>query len=137
MAQVTENGISAIGKLLAAHGGSGLFDPAPHLVRWLSMLPVEIDHVEARTIHRQLCQFIESHSALMLGAPPTFERLPHILNVIGSALETELVDAGVTAQFGAILRRLSGALPGDVLQAAFAAVASDEARARLQRAVSQ
>ena len=54
----TENGISALGKLLRYVGADGGLDVARLMRTWLSALPLVEDEMEARATYKLLCDFV-------------------------------------------------------------------------------
>lgn len=60
----TDNVVSAIGKIIKAHGST--FNPRPYLSIWLNSLPLRIDEVEAVTQHRFLTQILLNDQTLLI-----------------------------------------------------------------------
>jgi len=57
----TENAISSVGKIIQ-YQGDCIVDMLGALVdAWVSWLPIEIDVIEAKVVHYQLCHFIKSY----------------------------------------------------------------------------
>ena len=133
-AQVTENALSAVGKLILARREQ--LDAPQQIVRWLSHLPVKVDEVEARVIHLQLVEMVQLYPDAVLGPAPARERLSFVLNVIGDALETDRVDDRVNAQFAQLLQHLSQTLPSELMQQTWSSL-DENIQQKLQRAVQQ
>jgi hypothetical protein len=54
----TENAISSVGKIIVFQE-SELGADVPELMKlWLSWLPIEVDEIEAKAVHKHLCNLI-------------------------------------------------------------------------------
>eukprot|EP01087_Luapelamoeba_hula_P021903 TRINITY_DN773_c0_g1_i1.p1 TRINITY_DN773_c0_g1~~TRINITY_DN773_c0_g1_i1.p1 ORF type:complete len:1105 (+),score=203.93 TRINITY_DN773_c0_g1_i1:1361-4675(+) len=122
----TENAISAWGKFCQFQGHRT--DLTQALAHWISWLPVSQDVVEAKITYAQLCFFFENHHASLLGQG--FANLRHVLNVIASVRNSNLVDDRTNQAFATILANLQRVVPEDVLNAAIAGL-TPEQRAKL------
>lgn len=132
--QVAENAVSAIGKILLTRAHEV---PVVELVpRYIALLPIVVDNVEALVVYDQFVQLAALYPDAVFGAPPTADRLRHILHVVGTALETDCVDEKVTVQFTEMLKHIQSAMPANEVAAAFAALA-DVPRVRIQRALEE
>ncbi len=60
---------------------------------FLSYLPVSEDEVEAQVTYDNLTIFIEQHSSVVLGN--NFQNLPQLLNILGTAINTNMVTENV------------------------------------------
>jgi hypothetical protein len=123
----TENAISAWGKFCQFQGHR--IDLAQALAHWVSWLPVSMDVVESKITYAQLAYFLDVHPDKILGQG--FSHLAHILDVVASVRNTNLIDDRTNQAFGALVGHLSTRVPTEVLQAAIAAV-SPERRQNLQ-----
>jgi hypothetical protein len=131
--QVAENAISAVGKILLSRPQE-VPNAAEMVARYVSHLPIVVDDVEAIVIYGQFVQFAALYPQAVFGAPPDAARLQHVLNVIGTALETKCVDEKVTVQFTELLKHIQTAMPANEVAAAFGALDALP-RARIQRVI--
>lgn len=100
---VTDNAISALGKVCEFQRGAGL-DTAATLGGWLDYLPVKGDKEEGCIVHEQLVRLVEAQDAALLGAQN--ERLPKVATVFAQVMNTDLATAEVTARMKAVLLSL-------------------------------
>jgi len=109
----TDNCISALGKYIEFCGAQ--IDSQAALEKWLSYLPVTGDLEEGRVIYNRLCKFMETSSVAVIGQ--NAERLGHVIGVLADALETDAVDAALTARIKAIATQLNVQMGPQVTQA--------------------
>ena len=112
---VTENAISAVGKVIQFHSDS--IDLNVMLPAWLSYLPVSQDDGETIVIYKQLCDFMMKYSSIVLGN--NFERLPAVLSLLIEILGTELISEDTNPVIINIIKTMQNELPGDKMQQAF------------------
>jgi len=112
-AHVTENAISALGKIIQFH--SQAIPVAAVLPVWLTYLPVSEDD-ETTVIYKQLCHFVVQYSSIVLG--DNQERLPMVLALLLDALGTSLVENETNEVIVSIIKNLQSQL-GEKMQAAF------------------
>jgi len=112
-AHVTENAISALGKIIQFHAQS--IPVASVLPVWLSYLPVSEDD-ETTVIYKQLCHFVMNYSQIVLGENQ--ERLPMILALLLDVLGTPLVEDETNQVIVSIIKNLQSQC-GEKMQAAF------------------
>jgi hypothetical protein len=116
----TENAISSIGRIIQ-YQPDVLADKLPQLVDfWVSLLPIEVDIVEAKLVHQQLCHFIKHINALVFG--PNGKNLPKILDVFGRILETDLVTPETQNVIKEILTSMYKQITPEMFQAALQAI---------------
>jgi hypothetical protein len=127
----TENAISSVGKICRYQ--AQVVNNSQLLPLWLSMLPTTKDKSESPLIYDNLCYFIESNNADLLG--PGYSNLPKILSIFGAVLETELINEQLKQRIVAILKQMQKVLPTDALQGVWATL-SDEHKHKLTRAVT-
>jgi len=119
-ASPTENAISSIGKIIQ-HRPDTLGDQLPSLVSaWVSWLPLEVDIIEAKIVHNQLCHFIKTMNTHVFGANGV--NLPKILNIFGRIVNTELVTPVTQDLIKEILTQMSAQLPPEMISAAMLAI---------------
>eukprot|EP01123_Difflugia_compressa_P007967 TRINITY_DN225_c0_g1_i1.p1 TRINITY_DN225_c0_g1~~TRINITY_DN225_c0_g1_i1.p1 ORF type:complete len:1096 (-),score=260.74 TRINITY_DN225_c0_g1_i1:411-3698(-) len=116
----TENAISSIGKIIQ-YQSDVVSDKLPMLVdAWVSWLPIEVDVIEAKVVHQQLCEFIKNMNALVFG--PNGKNLPLILNIFGRIVDTELVNGETTILIKEILTQMSKQLPPEMVSQAILSI---------------
>jgi len=126
----TENAVSSVGKIIQ-YQADVLGDQIGSLVTaWLSWLPIEVDVIEAKAVHAQLCHFIKSINALVFG--PNGSNLPKVLNIFGKIVNTELVTSATQQVIKEILTQMSAQLPAELIQAAMMAIPPESQRNLLQ-----
>ena len=103
----TDNAISAIGKMCLHQ--SAAFDVGSVLPAWVGYLPVKADIEEAPVVNKQLCQLLQTHQALVLGA--SNERLPKVVEIMADALETNKAPPEVAAVMRAFISQLKASAP--------------------------
>merc|ERR1712130_452308 len=101
-AHVTENAISALGKIIQFH--SQAIPVAAVLPVWLTYLPVSEDD-ETTVIYKQLCHFVVQYSSIVLA-------------LLLDALGTSLVENETNEVIVSIIKNLQSQL-GEKMQAAF------------------
>lgn len=110
---VTENAISSFGKILMHQPSVNREELLPV---WLSWLPVTKDHDESPVTYGTLCDLIQSHGSTVFGGD--LSRLPHVLFIFATVLDTELLSDAVSARMWAILKAMPENFPAEVLQQA-------------------
>lgn len=141
----TENAISSVGKIIVFQEPE-LGGDVPELMKlWLSWLPIEVDEIEAKAVHKHLCNlivgFVSSCCSLSNSARnhphifgAEFANLPKILSVFASLLkeDVDLVEdkeslrnlfKQMHQQMGELIGKAGEVLPPDqqaILQAALA-----------------
>jgi len=104
LASSTENAISSIGKIIQFRYDL-LGDKLGELIKgWLSWLPLEDDIGEAKLVHKQLCDLIESNHPHIFGN--NFENLPVIFNIFSDIISTQLVKKSTNAQIVDIIKKI-------------------------------
>eukprot|EP00004_Rigifila_ramosa_P000753 TRINITY_DN10783_c0_g1_i1.p1 TRINITY_DN10783_c0_g1~~TRINITY_DN10783_c0_g1_i1.p1 ORF type:complete len:1103 (-),score=294.98 TRINITY_DN10783_c0_g1_i1:27-3248(-) len=79
----TDNTISAIGKICLNQGAA--ISALPQLIQvWVDGLPIKGDRMEARVVYAQLCTFLESGNAAVLG--PNFSNMTKVVIALADAL---------------------------------------------------
>jgi len=112
----TENAISSVGKIIQYHPDK-INDKLKDLTRlWLTWLPIEIDLVEAKLVHKQLCQLIQTNHPFIFG--DNFENLPIILNVFADIIYSKLVKKETNLQITAIIKEMQSQNP-ELVKTAF------------------
>jgi len=138
---VTENCVSALGTIASvAFAGE---QQAQLLQLWLANLPLTADEVEAKVVHRQLCDLIEQGHPAIVG--DGFQRLPAVLGVFGRLLEAAegeapgcpeaLLDARTRDRIVALTKQIQQQVPAAQVQGAFEALSAEQQGA-VQRALS-
>eukprot|EP01121_Diplochlamys_sp_Union-15-3_P011705 TRINITY_DN3423_c0_g1_i1.p1 TRINITY_DN3423_c0_g1~~TRINITY_DN3423_c0_g1_i1.p1 ORF type:complete len:876 (-),score=130.93 TRINITY_DN3423_c0_g1_i1:36-2663(-) len=117
----TDNAISSIAKIIKFQGKHVNVNQL--LPQWLSWLPTTDDPIECIVVHGQLCDFIETHKAVLFG--DSFERLPLVLKVFAEIVGTEYIDEAVSKRILYILNQLSS-LPATLLSTAFNTLSQDQ-----------
>ena len=72
---------------------------------FFSFLPVTEDKEESSNTYRMACELIERHSSGIFG--DNLENLPHILNVFGLVLGTDLIDEETTTKMVTIIKHFA------------------------------
>jgi len=89
-ASSTENAISSVGKIIQFQT-SFLNEKLPEVIKlWLSWLPLQIDLIEAKLVHKQLCTLIETNHPGIFGE--NFSNLPVILGIFADITSSKLVN---------------------------------------------
>jgi hypothetical protein len=115
-ASSTENAISSVGKIIKFQPQL-LGNKLPEVVRlWLSWLPLEIDIIEAKVVHRQLCELIQSNNPHVFGE--NFKNLPVILNIFSDIISSRLIKKDTSTLIIDIVKNMQNQMP-DVVNAAF------------------
>lgn len=138
---VGENCVSALGTI-ASVAFTG--EPQAQLLHlWLANLPLTADEVEAKVVHRQLCDLVEQGHPAIVGSG--FEKLPALLGVFGHLLEAAeddepgcpeaLVDASTRDRIVAITKQIQQQVPAPQVQSAWAALTAEQQGA-VQRALA-
>ena len=110
----TENAVSALGKFCEFQ--SSAVDTHQLMPFWLSQLPLKADKSEAKAVHDQLCRFLESGDARLLGKDN--ENLPRIMLILASIISegTAIVSEESRNKLMAILQRTVQSLPLEAIQ---------------------
>jgi len=112
----TENAISSVGRIIQ-HQADILGDKLPHLVDlWVNWLPIEVDTIEAKLVHQQLCYFIKHINSAVFGS--NGKNLVKVLDTFGRIVDTDLVTPETQNTIKEILASMQKQLPPDVLQSA-------------------
>jgi hypothetical protein len=112
----TENAISSIGRIIQ-HQPDVLGDKLASLTDlWVNWLPIEVDTIEAKLVHEQLCHFIKHINSCVFG--PNGKNLVKVLDIFGKIVDTELITPATQATIKEILASMQKQLPADVLQSA-------------------
>jgi len=131
----TENAISSLGKICVFQE-SELGGELPRLMHlWLDSLPLEIDEIEAKAVHKMLFGLIVGNHPHVFGQD--FANLPKILNIFAFLLKEDTPEEFTESkastrellvqmhrQMGEILQKAAAVLPEDqqaVLSAALSA----------------
>jgi len=112
----TENGISSVGKIIEYQPqtmGNRLNEVS---ILWLSWLPLQVDMMEAKIAHKQLCRLIKANNAHILGE--NFSNLPRILAVFADIIGSKLVKKETTAEIIEIVKGMQVQIP-NIVAAAF------------------
>jgi hypothetical protein len=110
----TENAVSSVGKIIQFQSDM-ITERLPELMdKWVSWLPIEIDVIEAKVVHQQLCDFIRNMNNLVFG--PQGKNLPKVLDIFGQIVDTELVTPQTQNVIKEILSQMSIQLPPQLLQ---------------------
>jgi len=129
MTPPTENAISSVGKIIQFQADV-IGDKLPNLTDlWVSWLPIEIDVVEARVVHMQLCYFIKHINSAVFG--PNGKNLPKVLEIFGKIVDTELVDTEVQNTIKEILASMYKQLVPELFQGALQSI-SPESQLKLR-----
>lgn len=133
-AQATDNAVSALGKIILKHASwpAGQVDLAALIPAWQGMLPLRADKTESKVATGQLCSLLEGGAVHDHLLGPGGERIGRIFEIFANAAGAELLDEALTARASKLIREMQGALPGEVLQAAFNALSAEQ-QASLQR----
>jgi len=116
----TENAISSIGKIVQ-YQGDVLGDKIGTIVEmWVSWLPLEVDIIEAKVVHNQLCHFIKTMNSLVFGYGG--KNLAKVLNIFGRIVDTELITPETLQIIKEILTQLSKQVPAEMMQAALLSI---------------
>jgi len=116
----TENAISSVGKIIQ-YQGDVLADKLGNLVdMWVSWLPLEVDIIEAKVVHNQLCHFIKTMNNFVFGHGG--KNLAKILNIFGRIVDTELITPETLLIIKEILTQLSKQVPAEMMQAALLSI---------------
>jgi hypothetical protein len=122
-ASPTENAISSVGKIIQ-HQSAALGEKLGQLVTgWLSWLPLEVDIIEAKIVHNQLCHFIKTINVHVFG--PNGSNLPTVLNIFARIVNTPLVNEATQQMIKEILTQMSAQLPADMVQQAMLSIPSE------------
>ena len=126
---VTENCISTLGAI-ARTPAAAPAEAAQLLQLWLAKLPLRDDAVEAKLVHKQLCELVETSHPAITGND--FEQLPKVLAVFAQILESieahkvgeedSLIDAPTRDRIVAIVRQFQTQLPGPRLASAWSSL---------------
>lgn len=119
----TENAISSLGKIIQ-YQADFIGDKVPFLVDlWVNWLPIEMDKVEAKLVHQQLCHFIRHINSFVFG--PNGKNLPKVLDIFGKIVDTDLVNEETQVTIKEILASLYKQLAPEVFQAAIQTIPAD------------
>jgi len=112
----TENAISSIGKIIEFQSDL-LGDKVSYLVDlWVNWLPIEMDKVEAREVHKQLCHFIRHINAQVFGRDG--KNLLKVLEIFGRIVDTDLVLKDTQTTIKEILSSMYKQLSPEIFQSA-------------------
>eukprot|EP01127_Copromyxa_protea_P013418 TRINITY_DN361_c0_g1_i1.p1 TRINITY_DN361_c0_g1~~TRINITY_DN361_c0_g1_i1.p1 ORF type:complete len:1095 (-),score=333.86 TRINITY_DN361_c0_g1_i1:67-3351(-) len=118
----TENAISSVGKIIVFQE-SQLGSDVPELIKlWLSWLPIEIDDIEAKAVHKHLFGLIIGNHKHIFGAD--YGNLPKILSIFANCLreDTDVVEdkkelcnlfKQMQQQMGDLITKAVAVLPAD------------------------
>eukprot|EP01110_Echinostelium_bisporum_P009977 TRINITY_DN3465_c0_g1_i1.p1 TRINITY_DN3465_c0_g1~~TRINITY_DN3465_c0_g1_i1.p1 ORF type:complete len:1087 (+),score=415.45 TRINITY_DN3465_c0_g1_i1:159-3419(+) len=106
----TENAISAIAKICETYPTQ--VNLAQILPVWLHYLPVTEDKIESKVIYNHLCSFIEKYNGAIMAN--NVQNIGKVVQVLASALDTDLIDEPLTARSLAILKQIQAQLPGEI-----------------------
>lgn len=122
---VTDNVVGAIGRIAQSLPNHPAVKPAELLALWLAQLPLKEDEVEARYIHRQLCELTKAGNPALLGAGQ--QNLPRVAQALVQALTSsgDLVDAATTQAAKELLTKM----PQQMLQQAAAGLTAKQQQA--------
>lgn len=110
-----DNCVAAVGKLVRwCHD---CIDVGRYVEGWLSLLPLETDHIEARGTVRDLCSILDSNAALVVGSQ--FERLAATFVALANAVRAESCDEATAQLVRQVVGNTAAALPDDAVRAAF------------------
>jgi hypothetical protein len=85
----TENAISSVGRIIQ-YQPELLGDKLPQLTDiWVSWLPIEVDSIEAKLVHQQLCYFIKHINSCVFGT--NGKNLVKVLDIFGRIVDTDLI----------------------------------------------
>jgi importin-5 len=138
----TENCVSALGTI-ATHVLADA-EQAQLLALWLGQLPLKEDEIEARVVHRQLCDLIEQGHPAIVGNE--FDKLPAVLSIFaqifeagnetGAETDESLVDRPTSERMCAILRQVQEQMPAQSVQAAWGSL-SEQQMAAVQKTMQR
>jgi len=115
-----ENAISSVGKIIQYQSDIIADKLGPLTDMWISWLPIEVDVIEARAVHNQLCHFIKTINSHVFG--PNGKNLPKVLNIFGRIVDTDLVSPDTQKLIKEILTQMSKQLPPEMIQAALLSI---------------
>jgi len=111
---VTENAISAMGKIIQFHSNS--IDVSAVLPVWLSYLPVTEDD-ETSAIYKQLCHFMMHHSSVVVGE--NLGRLQMVLVLFIEILGSPLIEEETNPLIAQILKQMNSQFPAEKMQSIY------------------
>jgi hypothetical protein len=112
----TENAIASIGRIIQ-YQSDFLGDKLPQLTDiWVNWLPIEMDTVEAKLVHQQLCHFIKHINPAVFGT--NGKNLQKVLDIFGKIVDTDLVNPETQITIKEILSSMYKQLPPEIFQRA-------------------
>eukprot|EP01127_Copromyxa_protea_P013419 TRINITY_DN361_c0_g2_i1.p1 TRINITY_DN361_c0_g2~~TRINITY_DN361_c0_g2_i1.p1 ORF type:complete len:890 (-),score=269.34 TRINITY_DN361_c0_g2_i1:66-2735(-) len=129
----TENAISSVGKIIvfqeAEIGGD-----VPELIKlWLSWLPIEIDDIEAKAVHKHLCSLIVGGHPHIFGTD--FGNLPRILDIFAHCLKEDVDIVEDKKELCNLFKQMQQQM-GDLIAKAVAVLPAEQ-QALLSQALAQ
>jgi len=119
----TENAIASIGRIIQ-YQSDFLGDKLPQLTDfWVNSLPIEVDTVEAKQVHQQLCHFIKHINTAVFG--PNGKNLPKILDIFGKIVDTDLVTPETQNIIKDILSSMYKQLAPEIFQRALHSISQE------------
>jgi len=119
----TENAISSVGKIIQYQGDVLAGKLAQLVETWLGWLPIEVDVIEAKVVHNQLCHFIKTMNSFVFG--PNGRNLAKVLNIFGRIVDTDLVTPETQLIIKGILTEMSNQIPREMVNAALLSISPE------------
>jgi hypothetical protein len=120
MVPPTENAISSVGRIIQ-YQADVLGDKLPQLTDlWVSWLPIEVDTVEAKLVHMQLCHFIKHINSCVFGI--NGKNLVKVLDIFGKIVDSDLITPETQNSIKEILASMYKQLAPDFFQTALLSI---------------